>query len=307
MDQSTGKYSRRTFVATSLSALSLGSILLTPKKADAKAVKNQETMTIRQVIELIKGAIPMPQGISLSNTVDTIKAGNPDQVVTGIVTTMFATVDVIRKAIDRKANLIIAHEPTFYNHLDETNWLEQSKVYQYKLDLLAKHNIVVWRFHDYWHSNRPDGILMGVLTQLGWEKYYNEQNPRVLMLPATPLKSIIKNAKKKLGIEKVRYIGDLSQSCRKVVIMPGASGGRSHINMLQQEDPDLLICGEVAEWETSEYIRDARAMGSARSLIVLGHAVSEEPGMQWLVSWLTPKVPGVVVSHVPANNPFSFM
>src|SRR5687768_18188792 len=43
-----------------------------------------------------------------------------------------------------------------------------------------------------------------------------------------------------------------------------------------------LFRSEVAEWETSEYIRDARAQGLQRSLVVLGHAQSEEPGMRWL-------------------------
>jgi hypothetical protein len=89
--------------------------------------------------------------------------------------------------------------------------------------------------------------------------------------------------------------------------MPGAAGGRNQITMHQQHDPDLMICGEVAEWETSEYIRDARLMGLQKSLIVLGHAVSEEPGMEWLVGWLTPKVPGTKVTHIAARSPFSFM
>jgi len=57
-------------------------------------------------------------------------------------------------------------------YLDETDWLQGDKVYSFKKDLLEKHGIVVWRFHDYWHSFRPDGILMGVLVAMGWDKYY---------------------------------------------------------------------------------------------------------------------------------------
>jgi hypothetical protein len=48
-------------------------------------------------------------------------------------------------------------------------------------------------------------------------------------------------------------------------------------------------------------------MGAQRSLVVLGHAVSEEPGMVWLVPWLQPKLPGIKVTHIPAENPFVFM
>jgi putative NIF3 family GTP cyclohydrolase 1 type 2 len=53
-------------------------------------------------------------GAPFEQTVDTLKSGNRDIIVTGVVATMFATIEVIRKAIAMKANFIIAHEPTFY-------------------------------------------------------------------------------------------------------------------------------------------------------------------------------------------------
>ena len=86
--------------------------------------------------------------------------------------------------------------------------------------------------------------------------------------------------------------------------MPGAAGGRPQIQLLQAEKPDVLIVGEVAEWETAEYIRDAQAMKLPMSLIVLGHAESEEPGMEWLVPWLQPKVRDIKVTNVPSHYPF---
>jgi putative NIF3 family GTP cyclohydrolase 1 type 2 len=262
-----------------------------------------QSMTIQQVIDVILKEIP---GAPFEKTVDTVKSGNADQPVTGIISTMFATVEVIEKAIALKANFIIVHEPTFYNHADETEWLEKDKVYQYKKDLLEKNNIVVWRFHDYWHTHNPDGIRMGVLQALDWKKYYDPANPRMVIIPALTLKDIVAVVKAKLGIQRVRIIGDLNHLCQRILLMPGASGGRSHILALRENQPDLLICGEVAEWETSEYVRDARAMGTKRSLIVLGHAQSEEPGMKWLAQWLQPKVSGIPVTHVPSNNPFTF-
>lgn len=33
---------------------------------------------------------------------------------------MFATMDVLRKAVENNCNFIIAHEPLYYNHLDNT-------------------------------------------------------------------------------------------------------------------------------------------------------------------------------------------
>ncbi len=69
----------------------------------------------------------------------------------------------------------------------------------------------------------------------------------------------------------------------------------------------MLIVGELNEWETNEYIRDARYQGLKMSLLVLGHSVSEEPGLQWMVAWLTPKVPGVKITHLPSGDPFTWV
>jgi hypothetical protein len=78
------------------------------------------------------------------------------------------------------------------------------------------------------------------------------------------------------------------------------------INVTSKEKPDLLIVGELDEWETSEYIRDLRASGSNTALIVLGHIVSEEPGMEWLVNWLQPQIPAIKITHIPSNDAFSW-
>jgi putative NIF3 family GTP cyclohydrolase 1 type 2 len=261
----------------------------------------QVKLTIQQVIDLILTTIP---GAPFNETVDTIKSGDGQQPVSGIVTTMFATVDVIKQAIALGANFIIAHEPTFYNHRDETAWLENDEVFKFKYDLLEKNKIVVWRFHDYWHTHRPDGVQMGVMTKLGWQKYFNAENPRMVEIPSMTVGDLITHSKKSLGIRQVRFIGDVKQVCKRVALSPGASGGRSQIQLLMKEKPDVLIVGEISEWETAEYIRDAQAMKLSRSLIVLGHAESEEPGMEWLVTWLQPKVKEVKVTHVPSHYPF---
>ena len=73
----------------------------------------------------------------IPNTVDVIKEGDPQTQVTGIITCMFATMDVLKQAVAKNCNLIIVHEPLYYNHLDDTKqlqndpvFLEKKKVYQ---------------------------------------------------------------------------------------------------------------------------------------------------------------------------------
>jgi putative NIF3 family GTP cyclohydrolase 1 type 2 len=259
--------------------------------------------TVKEVIDIILKEVP---GAPFKTTVDTIKSGSMNQPVAGIVTTMFATVQVIEEAARRKASFIIAHEPTFYNHQDDVNYVPGNTVVKQKQALLEKHNITVWRFHDYWHAVKPDGIGYGVLKKAGWVQYY-KPGSRVLQMPSQSLQDIIGHLKTTLNIPHVRAIGDMQQPCARVALMPGAAGGQAQISLLEQEKPDVLIVGEVHEWETAEYVRDARQLGAKTALVVLGHSVSEEPGMEWLVNWLRPKVPGLPIVHVPSESPFTWV
>jgi putative NIF3 family GTP cyclohydrolase 1 type 2 len=261
-----------------------------------------QALTVSQVIERIIAEVP---GGKLNETVDTLKSGSGDRVVTGIVTTMFATVKVIQTAAKLKANFIIAHEPTFYNHVDDLNWVENNDTVKEKKDLLEKYQITVWRFHDHWHRMKPDGILHGVLLKTNWLSF-NPKEENVFQIPAQSFEDILRHLKDSLKIPHFRYIGEGSDRCSIIALMPGAGGGQNQMKMLIESKADLLIVGESPEWETPEYIRDTRALGKSVCMIVLGHAYSEEPGMEYLVQWLQPKVPKIKITHIAPEATFTW-
>src|SRR5687768_1119602 len=109
-------FNRRTFISNATRVVGTGILLSYTGINDVKA--QNKTWTVGEIMDLFIKEVP---GAPFSQTVDTLKSGSRDIKVTGIVTTMFATVEVIRKAIALNAQLIIAHEPTFYNHLDDTS------------------------------------------------------------------------------------------------------------------------------------------------------------------------------------------
>ncbi|MDJ1500815.1 Nif3-like dinuclear metal center hexameric protein [Xanthocytophaga agilis] len=292
--------SRRSFLSNTLkSAGSLALLGVNPSFAAGSA----KQLTVQEIMDLILkegGLTP------LSDTVDTLKAGRADQVVTGIVTTMFPTITIIEEAAKRKANFIIAHEPSFYNHKDDPAWVPNNMVVKQKQQLLEKHKIAIWRFHDYCHSMKPDAVSYGVAKKANWLSYY-KTGERMLTIPALSLKQLVQHLKTSLGIGHVRVIGNLDQSCSRIALLPGAWGGPRQVSTVESEKPDVLIVGELSEWETAEYIRDSRLMGSKIALIVLGHAVSEEPGMEWFAEWLQPKLTGIKVTHLASGDPFIWM
>ncbi len=260
-----------------------------------------ERPTIQDVIDTILAEIP---GGPIQDTVDTIKTGDPNQPVTGIVTTFLASVAVIRRAVELGANFIITHEPTFYNHLDEVSDMGGDPVYEAKRALLDDNGIVVWRFHDHWHRHEPDGIMTGVIQVLGWTDYADDTEYPRFNLPETTVGALARLLKDRLGIKTVRVVGDLTMTCSCVALMPGAPPARWQMAVLGRDAVEVLVTGEVAEWETSEYARDAVIQGRRKALIVLGHAKSEEPGIAYLVSWLQARVAGVEITHVPVGDAF---
>jgi len=292
--------SRRKFVGN----LSIATVAIaaTPVLSKASLFKIDDSITVGQIMDKFISQVP---GSPFPNTVDTLKAGNRDTVVKGIVTAMFPTVPVIRQAIDLNANFILCHEPTFYNHEDDVTWLQNDDVYRYKAGLLKQHGIAIWRNHDYIHSLRPDGVITGVVDQLDWKKY--QKTPDTFdMGTGVSLSELISHAKKKLNIEKVRYIGDLNQNCKNVLLMVGAAGGKAQISAINTIKPDVLVCGEISEWETAEYVRDARAEGRQLALVVLGHIASEEAGSVFMADWLKQYFPNIKTTHINCGNSLSF-
>ncbi len=257
--------------------------------------------TIQSVLDAIVAAIP---GAPLARTVDTVKLGDPARPVTGVAVTFMATLAVAEAAVRRGANLIITHEPTFFSHLDTTDWLQGDPVFEGKHRFLEEHGLVLWRFHDYPHFMRPDAILQGMLQELGWEKYALPGKPAVSHIPPMPLKELATQLKSALGIRTLRFIGDPDLTCRRIGLAPGAPGGENQIRVLMAGEVDVLVTGEVSEWEVSEYVRESCHLGRPLALIVLGHVWSEEAGMKRLTPWLQSLIPSVPVQFLPVENPF---
>jgi len=260
-----------------------------------------QSLTARQVIEQIR----KNTGVEWrKETVDTFKTGNPDTPVTGIATTFIASLDVLRRAAAAGRNLLIAHEPTFYNHLDKTGDIEGDAVLAAKRAFIDKHGLIVWRFHDHWHMRKPDGIIRGMTEALGWDKFRNPQPEPLFTIPETTLEELAAGIKQRLKVRTLRVVGDPRMSVTKVGLSPGASGSVSHIKALGRYEVEVLLAGEGSEWQTAEYVRDAVAAGKRKAVILLGHVVSEEAGMEYCARWLKTFISGVPIEFIPAGEPF---
>lgn len=143
-------------------------------------------LKVQEVIDKI--LLDMCGGARFEQTCDIIAAGNPENLVTGIVTTFMPTFDVLQEAVRLGANFIISHEPTWFTGNDATDWCQEDSVYQAKRRYLERHGITIWRLHDHMHmGSDTDYIYKGLLDELGWHQYLqpDEECPWVYEIPET--------------------------------------------------------------------------------------------------------------------------
>ena len=237
---------------------------------------------------------------------DQFIAGDGGELIRGIAVTFIASRSVLQRAADLGANFVITHEPTYWQD-DKQGELAGDAVYESKRRFVQEYGLTIWRCHDWWHRFPGDGILAGMATFLGWQKYQSVAAQEVFDLPETTLDDLAIDVKRKLGIQSLRVIGDAALPVQRVAFSAGCPWWKDHRGMLNTEGVDVLVCGELREWETCEYVRDAAAAGRDLGLIVLGHCNSEEGGMFHLANWLRPLVPEVPIWFVPAGDPFRYV
>jgi len=278
-----------------------GALRHSGRLARSDSTKGNAVITASEIVGRIQGHV----GCEWSEkTVDTFKAGDPEAPVSGVATTFLATLDVLRRAQARSLSFVIAHEPTFYHHLEDVSGLGDDPVLAAKRAFIEGNGLVVWRFHDHWHRRRPDGINEGMVAALGWGPYRREGDAPLFDLPETTVGELAADVTRKLGSKALRVVGDPAMPCSKAALAPGAPSAITQMRRLGRDDVEVLVTGEAREWETVEYARDAVALGKHKALILVGHAASEEAGMQHMAQWLAGFVDEAPIEFVPAGDPF---
>lgn len=263
------------------------------------------TLTIKHVIDSLRTSIQ-----TIENTVDGLESGSPDTEVLSIATTFMATQQVIEQAVSLGVNLLISHEAIGYSHRMMNDLLDSDPIYLHKKNRLEQTGLAVYRHHDYCHKTEPDPIMMGLIQDLKWEACVEEMlsTAAVLRIPKMRALEVGEYVKSQLSIPYVRIAGDPHMTCSRIGILVGyRGGGENVIPLFRDKEVDLIITGEGPEWEAPEYARDSTYQGNSKSLLVMGHAESEEPGMRYLAERLRERYPALPIHFLPVNPVFQML
>jgi putative NIF3 family GTP cyclohydrolase 1 type 2 len=234
---------------------------------------------------------------------DTFKTGGPDTEVTGIATTCFVSLDVIRRAAAAGLNMIVPHEDTFWNDRDDTAIVAKDPLYAAKMALVEQHRIVVFRIHDHMHVQRPDFTYVGSARAIGLDpKQEDPPGSHRFVIPETTLGDFAAGIAKRTGARALRVVGDPKARVSRVRLGVGYASPP-----VTGPDIDVVVSGEQQEsdgnFDSPAYVLDAATAGVAKGWIMLGHTISEEAGMLEMAQWIKGFVPEIPVELVKAGEP----
>ena len=257
-------------------------------------------LTAQRVIDRIRDQAGVPWR---DTTVDGFKAGDPATVVTGVATTVMATLDVLRRAVAVRQNLVITQEPTFYAANDDPGSRAADPVYLAKKAYIDQQRLVIWRFSDHWSARQPNESATALAAALGWTTHRLPDAEQIYQLPETTLGAVIAHVRTRLDLHGgLRTIGKPEMRVRTVFISTGSTPLASAVLNLRRAD--VVLAGEPREWEAVPYVLDTWSADRGKGLIAVGRSVSETPGMQACAAWIRSFVPEVRVENIATADPY---
>jgi dinuclear metal center YbgI/SA1388 family protein len=114
-------------------------------------------MKVKDITEYLESLAPRAYQESYDNT--GLLTGEPSQEITGVLTTLDCTEDVVQEAIDRGLNLIVAHHPIIFKGLKKltgSNYVERTVL------KAIRNNIALYAIH-----TNLDNVNAGVNRKIG--------------------------------------------------------------------------------------------------------------------------------------------
>jgi len=176
-------------------------------------------------------------------------------------------------------------------------------VYAGKNAFIETHRLVVFRLTQHWNQRRPDPRALGLAAAMGWAKYRASEDALRYDVPPVTLEALAGQLKKTLATRGgIRAIGDRATTVRKIGLLPGFTLIKDAVATLP--GVDVVITGEVQEWESATYAQDVAFAGVKKGFISIGRVVNEAAGMTVCAGWLKTIVPEVPVRFMSAGDPY---
>ncbi|MEJ6011145.1 Nif3-like dinuclear metal center hexameric protein [Novosphingobium aquae] len=234
--------------------------------------------------------------------VDGFRAGDGDREVKGIVVVARASTEVLRRAAELGANLVISRQAFLGDSQDRPVSRPEPALAE-KLALIERSGIAVLRLQDARTGADGRAITQALQRAIGLKSALNEAgllDALIYRLPSTPLIDLVRRIKAATGSNAVRLIGDPGMPVQGLALATETSRPNALNPLIARADVNLLVAGEVHETETSAYVMDAMALGQQKAILLAGSIALEEPPARALAAWLKRQV-SLPVTLLPSS------
>jgi len=239
--------------------------------------------------------------VDWDDTRDTVKHGDPDAEVKGIVVTWLATNDVLRKAAELGANLVISHEGAFYPVYTEQDCGRRH--HEEKHGLLDELGITLFRCHDTWDRLPGVGIPDAWADWLGFpadprpvESYY-----RICHVGGHTAGSLAEAVLRKVRPLGQQYVGVMGDADKPVTRMAIGTGACTRLGEMIELGADVLLATDDGISTTAGGLL-THDLGVPA--LIVNHACGELPGMMAMVGYIEELFPGVPVQYLACGFPW---
>lgn len=263
-------------------------------------------MTARELNAWLRSLHPVPEP-----SVDRIILGDAETLVRGIAVVWMPTWAALRDAHAAHCNVVVAHEPTFFNHFDLAGFEDSraelmpvalsamSHTRDEKRRWIEENKLLVIRCHDVLDL-MPGGVADALTKTIGLDPanfLVNKPYYRVVrvdpVLHAGELAQRLANALQALGQPGVAFHGDPDRIVQKLGLGTGYACDPFQFVALGAE-MCITIDDRIKTWTEAEWADD-----SGFPMVVIHHGTSEEPGVRRLHELIAEKFPLLNVKLLP--------
>ena len=219
-------------------------------------------------------------------TVDRIIHGDGAKAIRRAAVCWYPSIHTLKSAIDADCDLLITHEPTWWDHFDGPGgWRNKAPGFK-KTIMLEESGLVVLRLHDTWDNWPVIGVRDSFAKGLGLDEFVAEDSTRfhaMYKIPEQTLSSFARYIAGKvapLGEDAVQVIGDPDMVVSRPSIGVGCLGPQE--DMIEMGSDVLIMCFDGCEYWR---VRDRLAEHGV-GVITLEHGTTELWGIESLAHYI---------------------
>ena len=256
-------------------------------------------MLCREVIEIIEQKYARSYAMSWDNV--GLLAGRTDKEVKKIYVALDATDEVVKAAIDAKADMLVTHHPLIMSGL---NRITNENFIGNRLIKLIQHDISYYAMHTNYDVRGMAELASSILKlenaevlEVTGESEVPEGIGRVANLSeAMTLRQCCELVKEAFSLENVKVFGDLDAEVHRMAICPGS--GKSCIKTALSKGADVYVTGDIGHHDGID------AVAQNLAIIDAGHYGVEHIFIKDMEAYLKANLSDMEIVTAQIMHPF---